>query len=92
MVHHLIALSKKFEQATQTSDINNYGGKGKFELPPNHKAAIVLESGTFSCANCKFVDAENHACKNKHYIEWNGGDSKLPNAPLNKICSDWFEQ
>lgn len=83
--------TSKWESAEANDDKNNYGGKGKFELPSDHKAAMVLTSGTFSCANCKFVNAEKHECNNSHYIEWNGGSKKLPDAPLDKICSDWFE-
>lgn len=82
----LLILAQEFEAATNT----NYGGKGKFALPADHKAAMVITGGSFSCANCKFVDAEKHECKSDYYIEWNGGDPKLPDAPLNLICSDWF--
>jgi len=90
MPKRLLILAQKFEELTEQEE-NNYGGKGKFELPSNHKAAMVIENGTFSCANCKFVDVENHSCNNSYYIQWNGGDGKLPNVSLEKICSDWFE-
>ena len=87
-VHKLLVLAEKFEkQATE----GEYGGKGKFELPDNHKAAIQVTKGGSCCKNCKYVDAENHACKNKYYIKWNGGSGKLPDLPLDEICSDWWE-
>lgn len=70
---------------------SEYGGKGPFELPADHTAAMVIKSGSFSCAHCEYVDAEKHECKNHYYIQWNGDDPKLPDAPLDKICSDWFE-
>lgn len=87
-IKSLLILAKKYEKA---SSKENYGGKGEFELPDNHKAAMVLKEGTFSCANCKFVNKEKHECNNEHYIEWNGGSKKLPDAELELICSDWFE-
>ena len=68
-----------------------YGGKGEFELPDNHKAAMQVTKGGSCCENCKHVDAENHACKSPYYIKWNGGDPKLPDLPLDEICSDWWE-
>lgn len=68
-----------------------FGGKGKFELPPTHKAAMQVTKGGSCCKNCKFVDVENHACLNEYYIQWNGGSGKLPNLPLDEICSDWWE-
>lgn len=83
----LTTLAAKFAKETK----GEYGGKGPFELPTDHTAGMVIKSGTFSCANCKYVDAEKHECKNTHYIVWNGDDPKLPDAPLDKICSDWFE-
>lgn len=88
-IKRLIVLADDFEKKL-AADKGEYGGKGGFELPPDHKAAMVLESGTFSCANCKFVNAEKHECNSDYYIKWNGGSKKLPDAPLDKICSDWF--
>lgn len=70
---------------------DGYGGKGPFELPSSHKAAMEVPKGGSSCSNCKFVDAEKHECKNQYYIKWNGNDPKLPDLPLDQICSDWFE-
>ena len=70
------------------ADDGEYGGK-EFSLPPDHKAMMVIKGGGFSCANCKFVDAEKHECNNKYYIKWHGS-KKLPDAPLSDICSDWF--
>ena len=86
---HLVVLAEKFAQKIGKPK-GEYGGKGPLILPASHKALLVLESGTFSCANCKFVNAEKHECGSPHFIEWNGG-RKLPDAPLEKICSDWFE-
>lgn len=72
------------------SDAPNYGGKGPFELPPDHIAAMPVPKGGANCAKCKFVDVENHACLEPNYINWNGGDPALPDLPLDEICSDWF--
>jgi len=88
-VKKLIVLAQKFAQEDK-NELNVYGGY-EFELPPTHKAGMVIKEGTFSCADCKFVDAENHSCNNDYYANWNGGSKKLPDAPLNKICSDWYE-
>jgi hypothetical protein len=90
-VKKLIVLAEDFEKKLGAENKGQYGGKGPFKLPETHMAAMVLESGTFSCANCKFVDAEKHECSSPHYIKWNGGSKKLPDAPLEKICSDWFD-
>lgn len=84
------ALNDDSKEKSEDNSENNYGGKGEFELPPDHKAAMVIKGGSFSCANCKFVNAEKHECNNPYYIKWNGGDKKLPDAPLRNICSDWF--
>jgi len=67
-----------------------YGGKGEFELPDSHKAAMQVTKGGSCCKNCKYVDADKHECKNQYYIKWNGGP-KLPDLPLDEICSDWWE-
>ena len=85
----LIILAKKFEE--KHTNKGEYGGKGPFTLPPNHKAAMQVTKGGTTCANCQFVDAEKHECKNPHYILWNGDDPKLPDLPLDEICSDWWE-
>lgn len=89
-IKKLIILADDFEKKLAENK-GEYGGKGKFELPPEHKAAMQITKGGSSCANCRFVDAENHACKNKYYIQWNGGSDKLPDLPLDEICSDWWE-
>lgn len=67
------------------------GGKGLFKLPVTHLAAMPVTKGGSSCANCKFVAPESHSCANPHYVEWNGDDPRLPNLPLDQICSDWWE-
>ena len=90
-IKRLIVLANNFDSKASRPSKGEYGGKGKFELPTNHIAAIEVPEGGSCCANCKCVDAENHECMNKYYIEWNGGNSKLPDLPLNKICSDWYE-
>lgn len=89
--HDVPSTTDRWINALADDGKDGYGGKGPFELPPEHKAALVLESGTFSCANCKFVNAEKHECNNPYYIKWNGDSRKLPDAPLDKICSDWFD-
>lgn len=72
-------------------DQPNYGGKGPFNLPADHVAAMEVPKGGACCEKCVFVDAENHACKQPDYVTWNGGDPSLPNLPLDQICSDWFQ-
>ncbi|HEX9641823.1 MAG TPA: hypothetical protein VGB13_10985 [Candidatus Krumholzibacteria bacterium] len=69
---------------------NDYGGKGPLTFPADHVPAIRVPRGGSSCANCMFVDAARHECKEPHYIEWNGGP-KLPPLPLDEICSDWYD-
>lgn len=68
---------------------SQYGGKGEFALPEDHVAAMHSPAG-FSCATCRFVDVESHACTEPNYIRWNGGDGALPDFPLEEICSDWW--
>lgn len=67
------------------------GGKGRFKLPTDHVAAMQVPAGGSCCANCRYVLPVEHACTNKFYIEWNGGDMHLPKLPLDEICSDWYE-
>lgn len=67
-----------------------YGGLGEFKLPNNHKAGITVPKGGSSCASCKFLSKDKLMCTNKFWIEWNGGDSKLP-MPADEYCSDWYE-
>lgn len=90
-IRRLTVLAETFARKLAAEAAGDYGGKGKFELPDTHKAAMQVTKGGSSCSNCEYVDAENHSCKNKYYIQWNGGDPKLPDLPLDEICSDWWE-
>lgn len=67
-----------------------YGGRGPFALPADHVAAIRVPKGGSCCANCSFVDAENHACQEPNYASWNGDASLPPDLALDEICSDWY--
>lgn len=87
----IIANSFADKLAAQEIEDGEYGGKGPFELPDDHKAAMQVTKGGSCCKNCKFVDAEKHECKNPYYIKWNGDDPKLPDLPLDEICSDWWQ-
>lgn len=87
----LTILADSFEEKLTSQAKNEYGGEGTFELPKNHIAAIQVPKGGSCCQNCKYVDVKNHACENKHYIKWNGDSGKLPDLPLDEICSDWYE-
>lgn len=69
---------------------NDYGGEGPFTVPDDHIPAIRVPKGGSSCANCMFVDAARHECKEPHYILWKGSP-KLPPFPLDEICSDWYD-
>ena len=90
-VKRLVVLAEQFEEKLLAEGKKGeYGGKGDFELPKSHKAAMQVTKGGSSCKNCKFVNAEKHECKNKYYIKWNGGSKKLPDLPLDEICSDWW--
>lgn len=90
-VKRLIVLANHFEEKlTAEAKKGEYGGKGDFELPTNHKAAMQVTKGGSCCKNCKFVNADKHECNNKYYIKWNGGSKKLPDLPLDEICSDWW--
>jgi hypothetical protein len=88
----LNVIADRFEEKlVSEAKKGEYGGKGTFELPKNHKAAMQVTKGGSCCKNCKYVDVDKHACKNKYYIKWNGGDGKLPDLPLDEICSDWWQ-
>jgi hypothetical protein len=65
-----------------------YGGD-KYNLPANHRAGMVVPKGGSCCANCRFLGADHKTCDNKNFIEWNGGDNKLP-AKDENYCSDWY--
>ena len=78
------------KEAMQDLQKGEYSGKGKFELPENHKAGMKVPKGGSSCSNCKFLGEDKKSCINKYWIKWNGGESKLP-APADEYCSDWFE-
>ena len=91
-IKKLTVLAEDFEtKLIAEAAKGEYGGKGPFELPKKHKAAMQVTKGGSSCQNCKFVNAGKHECKNKYYIKWNGGSKKLPDLPLDEICSDWWE-
>ena len=91
-VTKLLVLAEKFDMKLKSEEgQGEYGGKGPFTLPSNHKAAMQVTKGGTTCSNCEYVDAEKHECKNPHYILWNGDDPKLPDLPLDEICSDWWE-
>jgi len=70
---------------------NTYGGKGKFELPSSHIAAFEIPKGGSSCASCKWVSIDMKSCANPFFIEWNGGDTKLP-VSADRFCSDWYQE
>lgn len=89
-IRKLLVLANTFEDKLAAKD-GEYGGKGSFELPDDHKAAVQVTKGGSCCKNCEYVDAEKHECKNQYYIKWNGGSGKLPDLPLDEICSDWWE-
>lgn len=74
-----------------SSNKQKYGGKGKFELPNTHIAAMEVTKGGSCCKNCKFVNSKLHECNNEYYFQWNGDSKKLPDLPLDQICSDWWE-
>lgn len=86
----LKVLANEFQKKIAASE-GEYGGKGPFELPKNHKPAMQVTKGGSSCKNCKFVNAEKHECNSPYYQKWNG-NAKLPDLPLDEICSDWWEE
>jgi len=63
-------------------------GKGKFELPPDHKPAMKVTAPGASCNNCKFWDGED--CENKYYRQYNNGSGKIPVSDPTTFCSDWW--
>jgi hypothetical protein len=65
-----------------------YNG-GEYELPSNHKAALIVPKGGSSCINCKFWNQDTQRCVSEHYIKWNG-DGTIPVSP-DEYCSDWWE-
>lgn len=80
---------KHIKELNEADKSGEYGGKGKFELPKNHVAGMRVPKGGSSCASCKFLMDKNH-CSNTYWIEWNGGDTKLP-YPADEYCSDFYE-
>lgn len=66
------------------------GGRGPLKLPKTHVAGIKVPKGGSCCANCRFVSADGKECANVFWVEWNGGDTKLP-EPADEYCSDWWE-
>lgn len=91
-IKRLLVLADSFEEKLiAEAKKGEYGGKGTFELPKNHKAVMKVTKGGSSCQNCKFVDVDRHTCNNKYYIKWNGGNGKLSDSPLDEICSDWWQ-
>lgn len=81
---------KRLEEVSKSKQIGEYGGKGEFNLPDNHKAGMKVPKGGSSCANCKFLSEDGKNCGNKYWIAWNGGNAKLP-APADEYCCDWFK-
>lgn len=71
-----------------------YGGKGEFQLPDNHTAGVKVPKGGSCCANCKYGEMKDDGphCNNKYWVEWNGGNSRLPVDDPETYCSDWWEQ
>ena len=69
--------------------LENYGG-GKYELPPDHKAAIKVPKGGSCCINCKYWSDGENKCQNTYYQQWTNGDGEIPQAP-DEFCSDWYE-
>jgi hypothetical protein len=82
--------SDKVENAP--ADDQNYGGKGKFELPADHQAGMKVPHGGSSCANCKFLRMEQDGphCEASYFVQWNGGNDKIPTDNPEEYCSDWF--
>ncbi len=70
---------------------DNYGGSGEFNLPKDHKPLEKVPEGGSCCANCRFVNSSKHTCGEPNYITWNGSP-KLPDLPLNEMCSDWYQK
>lgn len=80
--------SKLIENANKKLLAEDYG-KNEFDLPSNHKPALIVPKGGSCCMNCKFWDTDKGECINKLYIKWNG-DGKIPKPP-DEFCSDWWE-
>ena len=68
--------------------LENYGGKGKFQLPPEHEAAIRVPKGGSSCSSCKYWNGSK--CSSTYYQEWSGNNGEIPFSP-DEYCSDWYE-
>lgn len=70
-------------------ETNNYGGKGDFVLPADHKAGMQVPKGGAMCANCEFHKEKDNLCGNKNWVQWNGGDNKIP-VPGDEYCCDFY--
>lgn len=64
-----------------------FGGKGKYTLPSDHKAGLRVPEGGSCCANCEYWTGK--VCTSKHYIEW-AGTNTIP-YPADEYCTDWWE-
>ncbi len=88
----ILKIATRIAKTPETLPGGEFGGKGSFVLPPEHKAGIEVPKGGSSCANCKFGEAKDDGphCNNIYWIEWNGGDAKLPVEDPSTYCSDWW--
>lgn len=86
-------LAQGFENKYLKRETPNYGGKGKFHLPTNHIAGVIVPKGGSMCGNCKFGDMRDDGphCTSTYWVEWNGGESRLPVDDPTTFCSDWWE-
>lgn len=70
-----------------------FGGKGPFNLPDDHVAAIKVPKGGSCCANCHFGEMRDDGphCNEPNWTVWNGGNSRLPVDDPETYCSDWYK-
>ena len=88
----LIVLANNFAIKLAAEEKGEYGGKGPFELPDNHKAGMIVPKGGSCCANCKFMEMRKDGphCTASYWVQWNGGDSRLPVDDPETYCSDFW--
>lgn len=88
----LVVLAQEYENhLAETS--GQYGGKGPFELPPDHIAGVIVPKGGSCCANCEYLTMKEDGphCHNTYWTKWNGGDSRLPVDDPETYCSDFWQ-
>lgn len=61
----------------------------KIEVPDKHQVGTKVPKGGSSCATCEYVSANHKHCSNEYWIEWNKGETCLPEKAEEYCCDYW---